>query len=158
VVERDDELEELRSLWRDVRPPAVSDSLDEETERAVEWMRAAWNAVEAPPLPAALERSVPRETTTGWTGAALFLIAASVFVVFALRSPIVEGPGSRPVDDTATNALEHPEGTNPTGTDVEAPPFVAMASDRIEMRRGSVRLVLLRQGEGADDPISGDQR
>ena len=154
------DLDELRALWRDVRPPAEPAAMDAETKRAVDWMRAAWRTVEPPAVP------LPPPSTAQRTGAApavLAVLAAAALLLAVMR--LVAGDDRRrpaPNGVTACNdgaeVSEHPGDEDVPGSHVEASPLVAIAPDRIEMRRGCVRLILLRQVEAADDPDPGEPR
>jgi len=159
VAERDD-LDELRALWRDVRPPAASEVPDAETERAVDWMRAAWRAVEPPAVPLSSLR-IARRTSAApvvlavLAAAALFLVVMRLVVGDDARQPAPTDVAASADDAEVT---ERPGDEGAPGMNVEASPLVAIAPDRIEMRQGSVRLILLRQVEAAGDPEPGEPR
>lgn len=160
-----DPLDELRRAWGEVRPPAPDAPAEDEATRAsVEWMRSAWNALEAPatPVPAELHgrrRFAPAPSvwrTPRWLAAVSGVAAAVLCAVLLWQD--ATAPGVEPVDvgpvASAPAASGHADlvPANPT-TDGAADPAetekneaVAIASidqNRMELRSGPVRLVLL---------------
>jgi ferric-dicitrate binding protein FerR (iron transport regulator) len=148
---RDEELplDELRRAWATAEPPrpdAALDAADASTRAAVAWMQAAWNRVEAPApvVPLAL-----RARRRGWRRWAQPLAAAAgVLVALGAWLALQRIPGgARPggVDTETTAQVEGPAPALPD-TKVEV---AALAPDRVELRSGPVRLILLT---GEDSP------
>lgn len=123
-------LDELRSAWSSLEAPEPRP--DAATVASVEWMRAAWRAL---PVPAAdpsvlvsRRRRAERQTIATWAAAATVLLAGIAFSVQRLTPPARSG-----VEVTAI-------GGEPSST---KPYIAAVESDRVEMRSGPVRLILL---------------
>ena len=138
-----DPLDELRASWGALEPPAPARPLADEdapTRAAVGWMTAAWSALEAPE-PASLPSTLTEQLTS--RVAPRFPLAARL--ALALAAGLLAWFGfarSRPAHETAA-----PAETPVEFTAVAAPaaPIVLIANrERVELRSGSVRLVLLQ--------------
>ncbi len=180
-----DPLDELRRAWAEVRPPAPDAPVEDEATRAsVEWMRSAWNALEAPAtsVPAELRdrrRLAPVRNAwrvPRWLAAVSGVAAAVLCAVLLWRAatapevepvdlgPVASGPpvfvetesveavsggaeSGDEVSDAAALASADPATTHGADpVELEEPEAVAIASidqDRMELRSGSVRLVLI---------------
>ncbi len=135
-------LRELGALYRGLRPPPLADGASEadpETARAVQWMRAAWGGLEIPPARVpALPRRAPRAlwrlrgpARSRLLGAAALLLALGGAALWrALR------PGAEPA--RAPRVAQGPAPAAERGVEV-----LAALPDRLELRSGPVRLVLL---------------
>jgi hypothetical protein len=141
--ERDDEerVRALGELYRRLAPPPLADGLDEadaQTERAVRWMQAAWRGLEVPPstLPirrAAAPRKKLRRRALPWLVAAGVLAGGAALL---LRGPRVPEPG---------------EQLSAASIEIED-----VRTDRIELRSGPVRLVLLSPPKRDQTPSEPD--
>jgi hypothetical protein len=140
--ERDGEerVRALGELYRRLTPPPLADGLDEadaETARAVRWMQAAWMGLEVPPAAvpiAAPPRKKLLRRALPWLVAAGVLASGAALLRLGARAPEPE---------------EH----------VSAAPIVIedVRADRLELRSGPVRLLLLsppKRGEALSDPDS----
>ncbi len=143
-----DPLEDLAEAWRSLEAPEPADELgdaDATTREVVAWMRAAWRTVEP-------ERRVP-------TGApilrprygrpALLRLAAAALIA-ALAAAVLWRPGAEaPAEPIVAEGPDAPvpevipEQPVPEGR----VPLASLSSEHIEMRSGSVRLILLT-GDG----------
>ena len=141
MAEPRDPLEALGEAWRSLEPPAPADGLadcDPLTRASVEWLRDAWQRLE-PQRPVALPA---RSSPNPWRQAvAPLAVAAAVLAVLAGSAWWGTRPGPEPA---------------PRVADLDPTPFAGsvlplgagagvshVASDRIELRSGNVRLVLL---------------
>ncbi|MSR63978.1 MAG: hypothetical protein EXS08_16260 [Planctomycetes bacterium] len=135
----DGEARELRALYRSLQPPTTADELaeaDPGTVRAVEWMRAAYRGLVVPPCalpratprPRRAARPVPRVLALAAAAAALVLGAAALWRRLA-RPAANPGP-ERVAQVPAPVAREGVE-------------ILSVLPDRLELRCGPVRLVLL---------------
>ncbi len=162
--------DELRALWRDVSP-AAEPSTNPAEEEAVRWMRDAWAEVDVPPLSIAVKRAVKqRRLAVDWSAvslaaAALLIAGAALFAPLRERAEseatTASGAGSQQAqapDEPSQSTDEQPGETVSPEITEEPSPIVACDSDRIEMRLGSVRLILLRQGEAAGGPTPGEPK
>lgn len=172
MTDGDLSIDELRALWRAVRAPGDSGAPAAAECEAVSWMREAWAGVEAPPLSIAVKRAArKRKAAPDWS---VFALAAAALVIAgaALFAPLRErvetehatasgaGPNDGSVSEggTPSEATEQPGEVVSPGMTVGSSSIVACDPDRIEMRQGSVRLILLRQGEATDGPTNGEPR
>ena len=148
-----DPLEELRESWNSLEPPAPVRDLaaeDAETRAAVRWMASTWNALEAPEpraVPTPIRSTVVRRAAPVLSLAPRLALAAAagLFVWFGFVA-------SRP--DPSDTALSN-SGLSQSGaangapelaavTAPSAPVLLAATEERVEMRSGGVRLVLLQ--------------
>lgn len=125
-------LDELRAAWFGVRAPLSEDAHDAATQASVEWMRAAWRAREAPaadPRVLLAHRArAERLAITRWAAAAAVVIVGIAFTLQRL----------------APSARQGIESGGISGLPSSSEPYIAaVAPDRIELRSGSVRLILL---------------
>ena len=112
----------------------------------MDWMRTTWNALEAPE-PGAVPASLPRILAPR-PGPRLRLVPR---IALALAAGLVAWFGfalSRPAQDT-TSSTEAPVElaavqTAPAPSMQAAPIVLAANAERVELRSGSVRLVLLQ--------------
>lgn len=131
--ERDDaeRVRALRELYRRLTPPAPADELaeaDAEAARAVRWMQAAWRGLEVPPAVAPVRRvAVSRSRLV--RRALPWLVAAGVLAGGTALWLRARGPQPAPSPE------EHLSAAPVVVEDVRA--------DRMELRSGPVRLVLL---------------
>jgi hypothetical protein len=161
-----DELEPLRRAWEELRAPEPAPErspADAAEHAALEWVRAAWERV-APPAPARLSargpmpRPVPApERRWAWIAAAA---AAGIAGLWLALAPTGEGPRGTPSAPEPGIARREPppspleSGEGPSAVLEEqptAPGKVEVAhvtSDRMELRSGSVRLILLTGSTG----------
>ena len=124
-----DPLRGLTEAWRGLEPPSV-DRLEHEpdarTRATVDWMRAAWRELGAPPVPAPRivpQRPHPLAPILGAVAAAAAAVALLVLV------PTGPAPTVEPV--------------------ATAPPPIRpsfRADGTVELRSGSVRLILAGDG------------
>ncbi len=156
-----DPLDDLRAAWRSLEAPAPTDELadaDPRTRRAVEWMRAAWATVEperelAPPrpVPVAAPRLLPPPV--------LLRLAAAILVATLAALLWWRPDGSAAVEEGApgltadSDAPSAPDRRVPEPERVPEQPvlehvvqFASLSSEKLEMRSGPVRLVLLTGG------------
>lgn len=94
-----DPLDALRAAWSRLEAPdPTPEVLDEETERAVEWMRSAWRALEpgAATVPATLRRKLllRRLPELGRLAAAASILAIGALALRAFLEP--DPPESAP--------------------------------------------------------------
>jgi hypothetical protein len=145
--ERDALPEDLRRLYARLQPPPLADDIaeaDPETARAVRWMQAAWQELE---IPAArvpnLARRAPRRLRR-----LHFALAAAAGLLLAAGAALWRGLAGAPPEPAARLA-EGP--ALPAADRVEV---LAALPDRVELRSGPVRLVLLTPPipEPFDDP------
>jgi len=163
-----DPLRALADAWAKVFPPAAERELaelpefDEGTRRAVEHLRRAWESLEAPasvgaaPLRA---RPAPRSFVPVAAAALLLaLLGAAAWLGWTAAAartpqPTVARGGGPPRPVTRGGGL--PPVELPCGA---AAGVVAVTSERIEMRAGNVRLVLLTGGAPGADLDSDTER
>jgi hypothetical protein len=128
--------EELRELYRRLRPPPLADGAgeaDPETARVVRWMQRAWRELEPPR--AVLPRSVARRPRRLARPA---LLAAAAVVLLLAGAALWRALAAR---SAAVPRLDVAREPAPAGTDgVE---ILDVRPDRLELRSGPVRLVLL---------------
>jgi hypothetical protein len=120
---------ELRALYARLQPPPLADEpfeADAETVRVVGWMQQAWRGLAVPPARAP-RRARPRPVRRALAAAALLLVVAGAAFLRAWR------------ERTATR----PERLAGVGTRTEGVEVLAALPDRLELRSGPVRLVLL---------------
>lgn len=151
VVEREDPLDALREAWRALDAPdptADRDAVADPAERAaLEWMRAAWGTLEAPPVrvPVLRRRRVRRSL-------ALVPLAAAAGIAAALWLARSDEHASQPAESEPAPVAEtlQPE--------VPATALAALerAEGGFELRHGSVRLIFVEPEPSAAE--SGDAR
>lgn len=172
----DDGLDPLRAAWERLEAPEPDRALedpDEATRAAVAWMRGAWAALEPLPVevPAELaaERSQARTRARSWAPLAGALAALVVALLAAgLWSAAQRGRavqetvlGALPSRDAEPREVQLPREAEPTAVmpDEPAAPeaepprgvrLAALSDDRMELRSGPVRLILLTNTAGAD--------
>ena len=136
---------DLRRAWSRLEPPRPDPDLegsDEPTRAAVEWMRAAWSRLEAPapvvPLALHRRRSGWRRWAQPLAAAAGVLVALGVWLALQRLEPGVRPDGV----DTETTARTHVGEPAPVPLD-DGVELAALAPDRVELRSGPVRLILL---------------
>jgi hypothetical protein len=141
-----DELRELRGAWRALEPPAATAPIDEPdpaTRATVEWLRAAWRASE----PAA-----PQIWSLPWSlrmrlrlrRARLAPIAAAAALVVAIAA----GAGVWSSHVAESRRLETPRADDVAPSLSLVPSYVT--PDRMELRSGAVRLILLTPSSESD--------
>jgi hypothetical protein len=135
--------DELRALYRRLQPSPLADDVagaDPETARVVRWMQGAWSGLTPPRtlVPSGLTRPrrsawrAPRTRIAAAAAAVLLLAGAVLWRLLAGT-----GPSSAP----ERVAQVPPQGPAPT---VEAVvELIDVRPDRIELRSGPVRLLLL---------------
>ncbi len=136
---------ELRALYQRLQPPPLADdarAADPETARVVGWVQDAWRGLAVPParVPLVPRRSAPlprlltldprtrRRTLVAAAAVLLLLAGAALWQGLAGAPPLVSVP--RVADGSA----------RPDAGGVEV---LAALPDRLELRSGPVRLVLL---------------
>jgi len=128
------------ALYRGLEPDPLADAAgdaDPRTARVVAWMRAAWEELEVPPAraPRALRRrAAPRR---------LLLLGALAAAALAVLGAALWRAGPRPLP---AHVAQGPVPRAPAEPSAPAPftaGVVALPDDRIELRSGPVRLVLL---------------
>ena len=149
-MKRDPEpLDALREDWQALVPPAPVRPLadeDAETRTAVDWMRSTWNALEAPEpgsVPTALTRTLasrpaPRLRLVPRIALALAAGLVAWFGFAVLR------PAQDPTSSTEAPVELASVETAPAPSMQAAPIVLAANTERVELRSGSVRLVLLQ--------------
>ena len=147
--ERDDPwIDDLRRAWRELEPRPAAEDLeleDDETRARVEWMRAAWSSLDVPEPRLPLATSArpastagTRASSGGWPTRYRRLATAAAILLIALwfsrteQSPQRSGEQARPVDG------------RPITPGDEGPQLAALSSNRVELRSGPVRLILLK--------------
>jgi len=141
-------LEDLRRAWARLDAPQSAPELevcDERTRAAVAWMQKAWGRVEAPApvVPhTAFRRASPR-----WmlplAAAAGALLALGVWIALQRSTSGVRPEGvSQPSAERTTQPQESAPG-GASGLIEGEVELAALAADRIELRSGPVRLILL---------------
>ena len=140
-------LDELRRAWERLetpRPEPELEDCDPRTRAAVAWMQAAWSRVEAPAPRVPLARPALRPQPWMLPLAAAAGVLLALAVVFALQRL---GVGVRPADvDTPIAAQPASQGA-PAPRPDDAVELAALAPDRVELRSGPVRLILLTGGD-----------
>ena len=131
-----DDADELRALYARLEAPPLPDGIEEadpETQRVTRWMQAAWRRVEPPRVlrPPLSSRRPIRGRRVRWivlaAAAAVLLAAGGLFLV------------SRPAP-----AMHPPPSETAAAPDASAGiEILAVDPERIELRSGPVRLVLL---------------
>lgn len=137
------ELDELRALWDALDPPPTAEERDDEpedpaTRAALEWMRAAWDVVEAPrrPLPLAVPREVASRPRWAWSASGLVAgLAAALLAWLGVRS----APDAR-----SEQRAGSPDPRAVAVRPIEPPVLLASlrGDGSVETRAGKVRLVL----------------
>jgi hypothetical protein len=138
-----DPLSALQSAWRGLEPPdptAAVDEPDPATRATIDWLRAAYRASETPiELPWALRRRLALRRTkriVPWLAAAA---AALLAVWLATR----ETPAP-PEAEIARHVVVPGPIETPLAAPTPAPLVpVVVSADRMELRSGSVRFILL---------------
>jgi len=156
-MSRDDELDPLREAWRELDAPEPERALeqpDEAARAALEWMRGAWARVEPPPalVPGSLRRArrAPR-----W-----FALAAAAGIGALLLWAALEGAGGGSAPDPERGATvaraevdapvpvpapEPSAAAEELSAALEQVEIAALSADRMELRSGPVRLILLTE-------------
>jgi hypothetical protein len=139
--------DELRALYRRLQPPSLADDLDtadERTRNTVRWMQSAWRELEPPRalLPPALARPATAQhplQRVRWiaVAAAVLLVAGGVL----WRLLLAAGENARP--SRVAQAPVQPE---------RAVEIIDVRPDRVELRSGPVRLLLLDPPTSANPP------
>ena len=122
---------ELQALYRRLEPPPLADGAEEadlETRRVVQWMRGAWRGLEVPPVRVPIAVRRPRRDARFTLLAAAAALVLGVALWRVLRARVAPAPA--PLVQTPAPAADAIE-------------VVAMLPDRLELRSGTVRLVLL---------------
>ena len=150
--EPDDDAEasrELRELYRALQPPPLADDADDadpETARAVQWMRDAWQGLEIPaarvPMAPRRVRRVARPLRFALLAAAAALLALGGAALWRALGRAPSAPSSAP------RLADRPAPRDTSGVEV-----LAALPDRLELRSGPVRLVLLAPAD--DAPTNG---
>jgi hypothetical protein len=143
----DDELDdeasrELRALYRRLEPQPLADGADEadpETGRVVQWMRGAWRELEVPPARVPIAARRPRRVARFAVLAAAAALVLGVALWRVLRARIAPAPA--PLVQTPAPAADQIE-------------VVATLPGQLELRSGTVRLVLLDPPETTTDQPS----
>ena len=156
----DDVLEELRGAWASLEAPAPADDLgetDPRTRQVVEWMREAWSTLEPETTPtwhrpAPILRPAFRPEVLPRLAAAA-LVAGLVALLWWGRQGDATIPDSSPDEGPMMAAGGNPRPEEQRAPEPERVPersvqahgvqFASLSSEKIEMRSGSVRLVLL---------------
>lgn len=137
---RGDPLDSLHEAWRDLDPPSPHTSEDELTRAAVEWLRGAWETLEAPTLELPLQLPLQLPVARPAVGRAepqrtlrLLPLAAAVAAGWLLFVLWLAGPGREVAGEIAAAPEE------------ELPAMHATLRDdgSVELRSGVVRLVLM---------------
>jgi hypothetical protein len=142
-LEPDEPIPELRALYRGLRPAEPADELAEtapETERVVRWAQGAWRALPVPAMALPRRRAPARRShARRWVLAAAGLLAL-LTLAWRLRPRTTE-----PARRAELGAFSAPEPR------VE---ILELTPERVELRSGPVRLVLLGPPTPAptDDP------
>lgn len=179
-MRRDDELDALRAAWERLdapEPDRALDEPDEATRAAVEWMRTAWAALEPPPVavpvpsPARLEeaRTHRRWPLLGALAALLAALAAAGLWAGLERrreepGPVVGVLTVPTVEPDASGALEPADGidgSSPAAREdgpSSAVQVAALSEERMELRSGPVRLILLTDSARANGARERDDR
>jgi hypothetical protein len=154
-VRSDEELEGLRRAWDDLdAPDPIRDAAqaDAQERAALEWMRGAWERVETP---ASIRwRGAPAERGRRWAQMAAAAAAAAAGIVWFwfAATPTHESPFEPSSPSELGIALAEPRvGSGVPDEGPTAPAKVEVArvtSDRMELRSGSVRLILLTESAG----------
>ena len=136
--EHPDELDALAAAWRDLEAPADLDerqAADPETRACVDWMARAWEALEAPALPAlpvaGPQRMRPRLRNRVLLRALPFAAAALAIALLQTRQSAPNAPGGQ-----TEMARAEPPAAKPI-----RPVFHDDGS--VETRYGNVRLILV---------------
>lgn len=124
----DDPIDELRSLWQSLEPPADPEP-DEATHAVVDWLREAW---QAQPVPEAPSIPTPRRTMRPAVRAAAALLVA-----------VTVGVGLWALAATSPSGSAGPAGPGKAEPREALAPVTALREDGVEMRSGPVRLVLV---------------
>jgi len=135
-LERDDAgaADELRALYERLQPPPLADEAGESdptTAEVVAWMRGAWQRIE-PPRVAVPRPAVPLPSRRRTRSSSFALAAAAALVLLAGAAAYLRA--LRPASAPPPNVAEQPA----SGVEI-----LAVLPDRIELRSGPVRLVLL---------------
>jgi hypothetical protein len=140
VIERDP-IDDLRDAWRGVEPTPIDERAaahaDRLGERATERLRDAWRGLQAPaprvPRPHVAVKPALAFRATRWTIAAGL---AGVALYGTWRAITTRGPAKFGRTDAGVVALAAPH------EDVRSIPLAALSRDSMELRYGSVRLLL----------------
>ena len=154
-----DPIQQLFGLWRRLAVPPAQPSerdLEESEDEALAWMRAAWQRLEAPVWN---DTRAPKLHAHAWSSAgtstggrsldrdltasrSLALVLAACALVLLMLAPRAFTPG-----DIPSNAARTPEGRGALRVAEQplesAPAWAAFTPHSLELRSGSVRLILL---------------
>lgn len=134
-------LREFAALYRGLQPPPLADgasAADPETARVVQWMQTAWRGLEVPPARVPeLPRRVPHALRPLRGPARLALLGAAATLLVLGGAALWRA--LRRVDEPA-RAPRVAQNPDDEGGEVEV---LAALHDRLELRSGPVRLVLL---------------
>jgi hypothetical protein len=143
-------LDDLLRAWSDVAPTppdAALDAPDAATRAALDWARAEWSAIEAPPVrvPTALRwrpilRALPR-TLTRMGAAAAFVLGLGLALTW-LRDG--DAPPAELTGGSSAETLTVARGPTPRVT--------AATADHTELRSGNVRLLVFAPRETGENP------
>jgi hypothetical protein len=134
--------DELRALYGRLEPPPLADGVEEadaDTQRVARWMQAAWRGIEPPRALRPPERALAPHPHRSWHGRRVrwLVIAAAAAVLLAAGGLFLlsrPAPATRPLSsETAAPAPDSPAGIE----------VLAIDPERVELRSGPVRLVLL---------------
>jgi hypothetical protein len=147
-VAREDELEPLRRAWDELAVPAAPRE-DAAERAAVDWMRGAWARIE-PPAGASLPRRSARGASRrrprwAWLAAAA---AAGLAAVLLGLAQLGERRDARPRSTEVPVAGAPPRSGPGLPAEPESIPIATLTADRMELRAGNVRLILLTQHTG----------
>lgn len=141
---------ELRALYRRLAPPPLADDASEadpDTARVVDWMQRAYRGLAVPPatLPRPALRLAPRRSPRLVLAAAAGLMALAGAALWRALAPSVA-----PAETPRVARLP----TEPPPAPSEAVELLDVRPDRVELRAGTVRLVLLEPPTepDTDDP------
>jgi hypothetical protein len=144
-----DEAVELRAHYRRLQPPPLADDLegsDPETARVVQWMQGAWRGL-TPPRTLVPGRTLPRPTVRLVPRLRIAAAAAAVLLAGAALWRVL----SRTDPTSAPAHLAQAPAEPLRGVEV-----IDVRPDRLELRSGPVRLLLLDPPpESPDEPPRG---
>jgi hypothetical protein len=151
-----DELEPLRRAWEEleVPEPAPERSADVAERAALEWVRRTWERVEPPaPVRSPWPRPAPAAARTRrWPWIAAAAAAGLAGFWLATAPSREEPPGTAGSPEPAIARTELPAKGSGATEEHSTPPaeveLAHVAPDRMELRSGSVRLILLTQSAG----------
>jgi hypothetical protein len=141
-----DPLDALRHAWQSMPAPTPEDLLaaDRDTERVVDWLRAAWIFLPEPTVVVPSRRPLALRTRAiPLLRAAAVLLIGATLIIFAFRMGSTSSPvGPTPEDEPPFSVPSPPPAVEVTD----------LRSDRIELRSGPVRLILVQPSGPSADP------